>query len=228
MKRLRKLRRCNSEDKTKILQDLASLVHDSRLRPQSVLGRFIECRELQIASALFARAVDHCSLARWETPSNPRRSPATNLLIAPPCELVLPSLETIPVEHRLLSDDCELLTLAEILVQSNVAVAEDWEKSGRDATKYLSLSLQRWMREHGVAAIEITSFGTFLSTLCHEYCHHLDFQHFKFTDSWHTRGFYERAGALYHHARGTIPKRLFWVPIKSGRWRIDWPRTNRG
>jgi len=94
------------------------------------------------------------SLARWETPSNTRRSPATNLLIAPPCELVLPSLETIPVEHRFLSDDRELLTLAEILVQSNVAAAEDWEKSGRDATKYLSVSLQRWMREHGAAAID--------------------------------------------------------------------------
>jgi hypothetical protein len=94
------------------------------------------------------------SLSRRETPSSARRSPATNLLIAAPCELVLPSLETIPVEYRFLSDDHELLTLAEILVQSNVAVAEDWEKSGRDATKYLSLSLQRWMREHGAAAID--------------------------------------------------------------------------
>src|SRR5882724_8803257 len=62
---------------------------------------------------------------------------------------------------------------------------------------------------------DITSFGTFLSTLCHEYCHHLDFQHFKFPDSWHTRGFYERAAVLYHHARGTAPKRLFWAPISS-------------
>ena len=36
---------------------------------------------------------------------------------------------------------------------------------------------------------EITSFGTFLSTLCHEFCHHLDFQRFRFPDSWHTRAF---------------------------------------
>jgi hypothetical protein len=74
---------------------------------------------------------------------------------------------------------------------------------------------------------EITSFGSFLSTLCHEFCHHLDFQEFKFTDSWHTRGFYERAAALYHNARGTAPKKLFWVPVSGSRWRIDWPRTNR-
>lgn len=75
---------------------------------------------------------------------------------------------------------------------------------------------------------EVTSFGTFLSTLCHEFCHHLDFKKFGFVDSWHTRGFYERAGVLYHHARGTPLKKLFWVAIAGGRWRIDWQRTNRG
>ena len=75
---------------------------------------------------------------------------------------------------------------------------------------------------------EITSSGTFLSTLCHEFCHHLDFHKFGFSDSWHTRGFYERVGALYHCVRGTPQKRLFWTPLRDGRWRINWPRTNRG
>ena len=79
-----------------------------------------------------------------------------------------------------------------------------------------------WMRT--AVRKEITSFGTFPSTLCHEFCHHLDFQHFGFPDSWHTRGFYERAATLY---RGTPQKRLFWVPMSGGRWRIDWPKTNR-
>ena len=83
-----------------------------------------------------------------------------------------------------------------------------------------------WMRT--AVRREVTSFGTFVSTLCHEFCHHLDFQKFSFADSWHTRGFYERAAALYHHARGTPPKKLFWVPLRGGRWRIDWQRTNRG
>jgi len=75
---------------------------------------------------------------------------------------------------------------------------------------------------------EITSLGTFLSTLCHEFCHHLDFQRFRFADSWHSRGFYERTAALYHHLRETLQKRLFWVPVSGELWRIDWPRTNRG
>lgn len=89
-----------------------------------------------------------------------------------------------------------------------------------------TMLIRIWMRT--AVRKEITSFGTFLSTLCHEFCHHLDFQRFKFADSWHTRGFYERSAALYHYARDTQPKRLFWVPVARGRWRVDWPRTNRG
>jgi hypothetical protein len=89
-----------------------------------------------------------------------------------------------------------------------------------------TLQIRVWMRT--AVRKQVTSFGTFLSTLCHEFCHHLDYQRFKFTDSWHTRGFYERTAALYHHARGTSPKRLFWAPMSGGRWRINWVRTQRG
>jgi hypothetical protein len=31
-----------------------------------------------------------------------------------------------------------------------------------------------------------------------------------------TRGFYERTAALYHHARGTPPKRLCWIACEEG------------
>src|SRR5439155_26063918 len=59
-----------------------------------------------------------------------------------------------------------------------------------------TMLIRVWMRT--AVRKEMTSFGTFLSTLCHEFCHHLDFHQFRFPDSWHTRGFYERAAALYH------------------------------
>jgi hypothetical protein len=72
---------------------------------------------------------------------------------------------------------------------------------------------------------QVTSFGTFLSTLCHEFCHHLDVQRLGFPRSPHTRGFYERTAALYHCARGTPRKRLAWARMPGGRWRIDWQRT---
>lgn len=73
---------------------------------------------------------------------------------------------------------------------------------------------------------QVTSFGTFLSTLCHEFCHHLDCQKFGFAGSPHTRGFYERAAMLYHYSRGTPVKKLFWIEMPGGRWRVDWRRTN--
>jgi len=81
-----------------------------------------------------------------------------------------------------------------------------------------------WMRT--AVRKDVTSFGTFLSTLCHEFCHHLDFHRFLFRNSWHTRGFYQRTALLYHHARGTPVKELVWIAIGRGRWRIDWQRTN--
>jgi len=89
-----------------------------------------------------------------------------------------------------------------------------------------TMLIRVWMRT--AMRKQVTSFGTFLSTLCHEFCHHLDYQKFGLPDSWHTRGFYERTAALYHHARGTPKKRLYWAAVPGGRWRIDWPRTNRG
>jgi len=73
----------------------------------------------------------------------------------------------------------------------------------------------------------ITSFGTFFSTLCHEFCHHLDFYKFAYRSSPHTRGFYQRAAALYHHARGTPVRRLVWLKMPRGCWRIDWRRMKR-
>ncbi len=89
-----------------------------------------------------------------------------------------------------------------------------------------TMLIRLWMRT--AIRKQVTSFGTFLSTLCHEFCHHLDCQRLGFPESWHTRGFYERTAALYHHARGTPVKRLFWARMSGERWRIDWSRTNRG
>jgi hypothetical protein len=86
--------------------------------------------------------------------------------------------------------------------------------------------IRLWMR---TARLEkMTSFGTLLSTLCHEICHHLDVVHYKFENTFHTRGFYERSGLLYHHVRGTPAKRLVWDQQRDGTLRINWPKTMRG
>jgi WLM domain len=53
-----------------------------------------------------------------------------------------------------------------------------------------------WMRtaQHR----RIVAFRSFLRTLLHELCHHLDYDLFKLADSFHTEGFYKRESSLFH------------------------------
>lgn len=51
-----------------------------------------------------------------------------------------------------------------------------------------------WMRT--AVKKDVVSFKTFLRTLVHEFVHHLDFEHFKFEDSFHTEGFYKRESSV--------------------------------
>ncbi len=82
-----------------------------------------------------------------------------------------------------------------------------------------------WMRT--AVRKQVTSYGTFFSTLVHEFCHHLDIERLGFRDSPHTRGFYERVAVLYHHARQTPRKKIAWATVAGGTWRVDWVRMNR-
>jgi hypothetical protein len=82
-----------------------------------------------------------------------------------------------------------------------------------------------WMRT--AVQQRVTSFGTFLNTLCHEFCHHLDILQLGFPNTFHTRGFYQRTAVLYHHCRGTPFSPLVWRRIANNRWRIDWEQMRR-
>lgn len=76
-----------------------------------------------------------------------------------------------------------------------------------------------------------TSTKTILSTLCHEFMHHLDVSHLGFPNSFHTIGFFERTHRLYLAAVGDPYYPIAWQP--SGelepriRRSINWPQTNR-
>ena len=85
-----------------------------------------------------------------------------------------------------------------VLAARPLKVRESWATELFGDYNPETMLIRLWMRT--AVRKEITSFGTFLSTLCHEFCHHLDFQRLRFPDSWHTRGFYERTATLYHHA----------------------------
>jgi len=73
-----------------------------------------------------------------------------------------------------------------------------------------------------------TSSRTLLSTLCHEFMHHLDVVQLGFPRSYHTTGFFERSHRLYLSVTAQPYYPLAWQ--KSGRdgsRQIDWPETNR-
>ena len=101
-----------------------------------------------------------------------------------------------------------------VLAARPLRVREHWATELFGDYNRETMLIRLWMRT--AVRKQVTSFGTFLSTVCHEFCHHLDYERFGFQDSWHTRGFYERTAALYHHARGTPPKRLYWAAVLGG------------
>lgn len=61
-----------------------------------------------------------------------------------------------------------------------------------DETGRYKISL--WMRT--ARRVQVVKFKTFLRTLLHEVCHHLDYQRFRLKDSFHTEGFYRRESSL--------------------------------
>ena len=51
-----------------------------------------------------------------------------------------------------------------------------------------------WMRT--AARRDVVAFKTFLRTLIHELCHHLDYELYKMAETFHTEGFYKRESSL--------------------------------
>jgi hypothetical protein len=50
---------------------------------------------------------------------------------------------------------------------------------------------------------QIVAFKTFLRTLLHEVCHHLDYTLLRLPDSFHTDGFYRRESSLFRQVGGS-------------------------
>ncbi|HMA30715.1 MAG TPA: hypothetical protein VKT00_02770 [Casimicrobiaceae bacterium] len=62
------------------------------------------------------------------------------------------------------------------------------EDGGKGAT------ISVWMRT--AARGQVVAFRTFLRTLCHEICHHLDYELYALEETFHTEGFYKRESSL--------------------------------
>ena len=81
--------------------------------------------------------------------------------------------------------------------------AHDWgelqglyEPEGDDEIALITV----WMRT--AANKRIVAFKTFLRTLLHELCHHLDYELFELEESFHTEGFFKRESSLFHQIVG--------------------------
>ncbi len=57
-----------------------------------------------------------------------------------------------------------------------------------------------WMRT--AQRRQVVKFRTFLRTLLHELCHHLDYELLRLPDSFHTEGFYKRESSLLRQLLG--------------------------
>jgi len=53
-----------------------------------------------------------------------------------------------------------------------------------------------WMRT--LRFKRVVAFRTFLRTLLHEVCHHLDYTYLKLPESFHTEGFFRRESSLFY------------------------------
>lgn len=65
-----------------------------------------------------------------------------------------------------------------------------YEPGARGAPARVSL----WMRT--ARRGKVVAFRTFLRTLVHELCHHLDYKYFRLPETYHTEGFYRRESSL--------------------------------
>ena len=80
-----------------------------------------------------------------------------------------------------------------------VRPSDDWgelhglylpEEDGKTA------KIQLWMRT--AKHKRVVAFKSYLRTLLHEICHHLDYELYKFPETFHTEGFYNRESSLFH------------------------------
>jgi hypothetical protein len=80
-----------------------------------------------------------------------------------------------------------------------VRPSDDWgelhglylpEEDGKPA------KIQLWMRT--AKHKRVVAYKSFLRTLLHEVCHHLDYELYKFPETFHTEGFYSRESSLLY------------------------------
>ena len=128
--------------------------------------------------------------------------PATLAPLAAKVEDALKSEETRQVNaaaNELITAICEGLEIPHARVRVLAKrPADDWgELHGlyEPANGRKLGEITVWMRT--AKRKQVVAFRTFLRTLLHELCHHLDYELLELADSLHTQGFYKRESSLF-------------------------------
>jgi hypothetical protein len=109
--------------------------------------------------------------------------------------------------QKLINNLCECLEVKEVKVKVLSCRPSNrygelhgiYEPSFSRARPALSI----WMKTS--AKKQTVKFKTFIRTLIHEFCHHLDYELYGFKDSFHTIGFFNRESSLYKQVMEYMP-----------------------
>lgn len=101
-------------------------------------------------------------------------------------DLKLPAVETRVLSARPAHNWGELHGLYEPAADRNLARITVWMRTARHK--------------------RVVAFRTFLRTVLHELCHHLDYELFQLADSFHTEGFFKREASLFRQLVSDKPE----------------------
>ncbi len=147
-----------------------------------------------------------------------RRSDGISTIVIPRPEALHPLAESVRVAlergKRQEVEHCSNAVTAEVVGQLGTALVVVRVLSDRPTYAWgelhglyeptanrQSARISVWM--HTAKRRQVVAFRTFLRTLLHELCHHLDYALLKLPDSLHTEGFYKRESSLMRAAIGT-------------------------
>lgn len=109
--------------------------------------------------------------------------------------------DRIPLQRACAAFVNDLLDQLEVpRVTLRVLTSRPRSKSGELYGEYVEEDGKRavirvWMRT--AARKQPVAFRTFLRTVLHEICHHLDYHYLELKDSFHTQGFFQRESDLF-------------------------------
>lgn len=111
--------------------------------------------------------------------------------------------DTLITEDRKKTEQASRVIVENIVSDLNVAPAHIRVLSARPSHNWGELHglyepsdarITVWMRT--AKHKKVVAFRTFLRTILHELCHHLDYELLKLADSYHTEGFFKRESNL--------------------------------